>query len=92
MPFYHEMETLNMMKRIFHVLIKLFISLKQNTFYNGKNRFQIAWDAFINPNSNNKFNEAIYKLIGVLQIPITLLLETLLTKGYGEKSRCKRYR
>ena len=58
--------------------------MKQNTFCNGKNRFQIAWDAFINPNSNNKFNEAIYKLIGGTTNTYNATLETLLTKGYGE--------
>lgn len=49
-----------------------------------KNRFQIAWDAFINPNSNNKFNEAIYKLIGGTTNTYNTTLETLLVKGYGE--------
>ncbi len=49
-----------------------------------KNRFQIAWDAFINPNSNNKFNEAIYKLIGGSTNTYNATLEILLVKGYGE--------
>lgn len=49
-----------------------------------KNRFLVAWDAFINPNSNNRFNEAIYKLIGGTTNTYNTTLETLLVKGYGE--------
>jgi hypothetical protein len=48
-----------------------------------KNRFQLAWDAFINPNKN-LFNESIYKLVGGLTSTYNRDLETLITKGYGE--------
>ena len=48
-----------------------------------KNRFQLAWDAFTNPNKN-LFNESIYKLVGGLTMTYNRDLETLLVKGYGE--------
>jgi hypothetical protein len=48
-----------------------------------KNRFQLAWDAFINPNKN-LFNESIYKLVGGLTSTYNRDLETLITKGYSE--------
>lgn len=48
-----------------------------------KNRFQIAWDVLTNPNQN-KFNEAIYKLVGGNTSTYNATLETLLVKGYGE--------
>jgi hypothetical protein len=48
-----------------------------------KNRFQLAWDAFINPNKN-LFNESIYKYVGGLTMTYNRDLETLMVKGYGE--------
>lgn len=48
-----------------------------------KNRIQLAWDAFTNPNKN-LFNEAIYKLVGGQTNTYNPTLESLLFKGYGE--------
>jgi uncharacterized membrane protein len=45
------------------------------------NRFRLAWDTFVNP---NKFNEALYKLVGAQTTTYNATLETLMTKGYGE--------
>ena len=46
-----------------------------------KNRILMAWDALTNP---NKFNEAMYKMVGGLTSTYNCSLETLITKGYGE--------
>lgn len=48
-----------------------------------KNRFQLAWDAFMNPNKN-LFNQSIYKYVGGLTMTYNRDLETLIIKGYGE--------
>jgi hypothetical protein len=48
-----------------------------------KNRFQLAWDAFMNPNKN-LFNQSIYKYVGGLTMTYNRDLETLMVKGYGE--------
>jgi len=47
-----------------------------------KNRFVLAWDAFVNPNKN-LFNQAIYKLVGGNTMTYNKTLETLLVEGYG---------
>ncbi len=48
-----------------------------------KNRLVLAWDALRNGNQN-KYNEAIYKLVGGLTSTYNATLETLIVKGYGE--------
>lgn len=47
------------------------------------NRFRMAVNAFLNPNSNS-FNEAFYKMVGLQTTTYNSTLDTLLVKGYGE--------